>query len=88
MYTPTSFPRFFFFFFFFVFFFSYNFYIFIKIINTFNHMVYISEYQPMCLGKSNHLTPFSAILGHQRPRYKNLRKYTSLFFPQFFFKYL
>ena len=48
------------------------FYVFIKIINTFNHMVYISEYQPTSDGQSNHLTQFSAIFCHQRPRCKNL----------------
>ena len=63
------------------------FYVVIKIINSFNQMVYISEYQPTCLGQNNHLTQFSAILSHQRPRYKNLSKYTLLFFPQFFFTY-
>ena len=50
MYTLSSFPHF-----------VLYFYVFIKIINTFNRMVYISEYQPTCLGQSNHLTQFSVI---------------------------
>ena len=62
-------------------FFFYIFYVFIKIINTFNHMVYISEYQPTSLGQSNHFTQFSAILCHQRPRCKNL--YPFIFFLNF-----
>ena len=41
-------------------FYPYNFYASIKIIKTFNHMVNISEYQPMRLRLSNHLTPVSA----------------------------
>ena len=72
MYTLPSFPHF-----------SSIFYVFIKIINTFNHTVYISEYQPTSLGQSNHLIQISAILYHQRPRCKNLSKYTPLFFLNF-----
>ena len=72
MYTLPSFPRFS----------PYFLHIHI-IINTFNHMVYTSECQPICLGQSNHLTPFSAILDCQRPRYKNFSKYTPLFFLNF-----
>ena len=53
------------------------------IINAFNHIVYTYEYQPMCLGQSDYLTPFSAILGCQRPRCKNLSKYTPLVFLSF-----
>ena len=73
MYTLPSFPHFS----------SIFVYVFIKIINTFNHMVYISEYQPTSLGQSNQ-TQFSAILCHQRPRCENLSKYIPLFFPQLF----
>ena len=71
MYTPLSFRIF-------------PYIVFIKIVNAFNNMIYISEYWQICLNsQSNHLTPFSAIKDHQRFRLKYFCKYAPLVFVHF-----